>query len=86
MSLGALVSWLQLLRSAAEAAWNFCASVTDYDGLRKEVAAIFADKVVEVQRLVAKLQKTQRAALDKCILTGASWRLHRVRAALELQV
>ena len=74
MSLGALVSWPQLLRSAAEAAWNFCASVTDYDGLRKEVAAIFADKVVEVQRLVAKLQKTQRAAeraVDKCVLTGA---------------
>ena len=77
---------LQLLdASAAEAAWNFCASVTDYDGLRKKVAAIFADKVVEVQRLVAKLQKTQRAAeqaLDKCVLTGASWRLHRVWAAL----
>ena len=81
---------LQLLdASAAEAAWNFCAPVTDYDGLRKEVAAIFADKVVEVQRLVAKLQKTQRAAeqaLDKCVLTGASWRLHRVWAALESQV
>ena len=68
------MSWPQLLRSAAEAAWNFCASVTDYDGLRKEVAAIFADKVVEVQRLVAKLQKTQRAAeraVDKCVFTGA---------------
>ena len=76
----ALVGWpqhlfiLQLLdASAAEAAWNFCAPVTDYDGLRKEVAAIFADKVVEVQGLVAKLQKTQRAAeqaLDKCVLTS----------------
>ena len=54
--------------SAAEAAWNFCAPVADYDGLRKEVAAVFADKIVEVQSLVAKLQKTQRAAeqaLDK---------------------
>jgi len=55
--------------SAAEAAWNFCAPVVDYDGLRKEVAAAFADKIVEVQGLVARLQKTQRAAeqaLDKC--------------------
>ena len=81
---------LQLLdASAAEAVWNFCLPVTDYDGLHMEVAAIFKDKVVEVQCLVAKLQKTQRAAeqaLDKCILTGASWRLHRVRAALELQI
>lgn len=54
--------------SAAEAAWNFCAPVADYDGLRKEAAAAFADKVVEVQGLVARLQKTQRAAeqaLDK---------------------
>ena len=55
--------------STAEAAWNFCAPVVDYNGLRKEVAAAFADKIVEVQGLVAKLQKTQRAAeqaLDKC--------------------
>ena len=54
--------------SGAEAAWNFCAPVVDYDGLRKEVAAALADKIVEVQGLVAKLQKTQRAAeqaLDK---------------------
>ena len=54
--------------SAAEAAWNFCAPVVDYDGLRREAAAAFADKVVEVQGLVARLQKTQRAAeqaLDK---------------------
>lgn len=54
--------------SASEAAWNFCAPVVDYNGLRKEVAAAFADKIVEVQGLVAKLQKTQRAAeqaLDK---------------------
>merc|ERR1712093_199653 len=61
--------------SAAEAAWNLCAPVTDYDGLRKEVAAIFADKVVEVQGLVAKLQKTQRAAeqaLDKYEKTCAA--------------
>ena len=54
--------------SAAEAAWNFCAPVVDYDGLRKEVATAFDDKIVEVQGLVARLQKTQRAAeqaLDK---------------------
>ena len=66
---------LQLLDAgAAEVAWNFCLPVTDYDGLHMEVAAIFKDKVVEVQCLVAKLQKTQRAAeqaLDKCVLTGA---------------
>ena len=55
--------------TSAESAWNFCAPVVDYNGLRKEVAAAFADKVGEVQGLVAKLQKTQRAAeqaLDKC--------------------
>ena len=54
--------------SGAEAAWNFCAPVVDYDGVRKEVAAALADKIVEVQGLVARLQKTQRAAeqaLDK---------------------
>ena len=48
--------------SGAEAAWNFCAPVVDYDGVRKEVAAALADKIVEVQGLVARLQKTQRAA------------------------
>ena len=58
--------------SAAEAAWNFCAPVKDYDGLRKEVAAIFADKVVEVQCSVAKLQKTQRAADYRRIVEAAS--------------
>lgn len=52
-----------------EAAWNFCAPVVDYDALRKEVATVFADKAVEVQGWVAKLQRTQRAVeqtLDKC--------------------
>ena len=34
----------------------------DYDALRKEVAATFVDRAAEVQSLVAKLQKTQRAA------------------------
>ena len=60
--------------SAKEAAWNFCAPTPDYDGLRKEVAAVFADKVMEVQTLVAKLQKTQRAAeqaLDKRVPSRA---------------
>jgi hypothetical protein len=54
--------------SAAEAAWNFCAPVVDYDGLRKEVAAAFVDKAIEIQGMVVRLQKTQRAAektLDK---------------------
>ena len=61
---------------AAEAAWNFCAPVVDYDALRKEAAAAFADKIVEVQGLVGKLQKTQRAAeqaLDKPA-SRYSWR------------
>jgi len=42
--------------------------VVDYDAMRKEVAAVFVEKAAEVQDLVAKLQKTQRAAeqaLDK---------------------
>ena len=57
---------------AAEAAWNYCAPVVDYDGVRQEVSNIFADKAAEVQSLVAKLQKTQRAAeqaLDKFVLS-----------------
>ena len=47
---------------AAEAAWNYCAPVVDYDALRKEVVTVFADRAAQVQGLVAKLQKTQRAA------------------------
>jgi hypothetical protein len=57
-----------LSADAAEAAWNYCAPVVDYDGVRREVSSIFAEKAAEVQSLVAKLQKTQRAAeqaLDK---------------------
>ena len=34
--------------SAAEAAWNYCAPVVDYNALREEVAAIFVDKAAEV--------------------------------------
>jgi hypothetical protein len=71
-----LIAWvrgccflLELLSAdAAEAAWNYCAPVVDYDGVRREVSSIFVDKAAEVQSLVAKLQKTQRAAeqaLDK---------------------
>ena len=59
-----------LSADAAEAAWNYCAPVVDYDGVRQEVASIFADKAAEVQSLVGKLQKTQRAAevaLDKFV-------------------
>lgn len=59
-----------LSADAAEAAWNYCAPVVDYDGVRQEVSNIFADKAAEVQSLVAKLQKTQRAAeqaLDKFV-------------------
>lgn len=59
----------QLLSAdAAEAAWNYCAPVVDYDGMRREVSSIFVDKAAAVQSLVSKLQKTQRAAeqaLDK---------------------
>ena len=54
---------VQLLGAdAKESAWNFCAAAVDYDALRKEVTAVFADRSSEVQRLVAKLHKTQRAA------------------------
>ena len=45
------------------------ATVVDYDALRKSTAAVFDVKVQEVKGLVAKLQKTQRAAeqtLEKC--------------------
>ena len=35
--------------------------MVDYDALRKEVVTVFADRAVEVQGLVGKLQKTQRA-------------------------
>lgn len=75
-SWGVISFRIELLEpSSTEAAWNFCAPVVDYDGLRKEVSAIFEDKVVEVQGLVAKLQKTQRAAeqaLDKCASSHVS--------------
>jgi hypothetical protein len=37
-------------------------AVTDYDAMRKNMAATFDGKVAEVRDLVAKLQKTQRAA------------------------
>ena len=63
ISIAALASILHLRcmklleATSAESAWNFCAPVVDYNGLRKEVAAAFADKVGEVQGLVAKLQK-----------------------------
>ena len=43
-------------------AWNFCAPAVDYDSMRKEAATIFTEKRAEVQQLVAKLHKTQRAA------------------------
>jgi len=63
---------------AAEAAWNYCAPVVDYDALRKEVLTVFADRAAEVQGMVVKLQKTQRAAeqaLDRYFLGWGSWRL-----------
>ena len=47
---------------AAETAWNHCASVVDYGALRKDVVMILAERAAEVQGLVTKLQKTQRAA------------------------
>ena len=43
--------------------------VVDYDQLRKEAGEMSKAKAEQVQGLVAKLQKTQRAAedaLDKC--------------------
>jgi len=58
----------QLLGSSVEVAWDYCSPVVDYDVLRKEAAEVFQDKIVQVQGVVAKLQRTQRAAeqaLDK---------------------
>lgn len=40
----------------------------DYDSMRKNMATVFDEKLLEVRGLVTKLQKTQRAAeqtLDK---------------------
>ena len=48
--------------SAARASWGYCAPVVDYDALRKDMVNIFANRASEVQQLVTKLQKTQRAA------------------------
>ena len=48
--------------NAAEAAWNYCAPVVDYDALRKEISSVFEDRTAKVQAFVARLQKTQRAA------------------------
>ena len=63
LRLAPMAALCQLLGThAAEAAWNYCAPVVDYDALRKEVVTVFADKAAEVQGLVTKLQKTQRAA------------------------
>ena len=61
--------------SAAKVAWKSRAPVTDYDGLRREVAAIFADAVVEVLGLVAKLQQTSAPPSRLC--TSASLPAHR---------
>ena len=50
-------------------------AVADYDGLRKETAAVFDAKVGEVKDLVSKLQKTQKAveqALDQYEKSGVS--------------
>merc|ERR1711935_888926 len=58
----------QLLALSVEAAWNYCTPVVDYDALRKEVAAVLEERAATVQGIVAKLQRTQRAAeqaLDK---------------------
>merc|ERR1712032_983434 len=43
-------------------AWNYCAPVVDYDAMRAEAKDVFDLKVGEVRGLVARLQKTQRAA------------------------
>ena len=56
--------------NAAEAAWNYCAPVVDYDALRKEISSVFEDRAAKVQAFVARLQKTQRAAeqaLDRSV-------------------
>merc|ERR1740123_1320931 len=43
-------------------AWNYCAPVVDYDAMRAEAKDVFESKIGEVRGLVARLQKTQRAA------------------------
>merc|ERR1711907_792953 len=35
--------------NAAEAAWNYCAPVVDYDALRSELGGVFQSKVSEVR-------------------------------------
>ena len=53
----------------ADSALDYCVPAVDYDALRKDISSSFEDKVVEIQSLVLKLQKTQRAAeqvLDRC--------------------
>merc|ERR1719498_1142934 len=49
---------------ASSSSWNYCAPVVDYDQLRKEAGEMSKAKAEQVQGLVAKLQKTQRAAED----------------------
>ena len=66
MQLGTIVVRLRFenLRTAINYMSSlFCtAPVVDYDAMRKSMAAIFDEKIVEVRGLVTKLQKTQRAA------------------------
>lgn len=51
----------------ADAAWNYCAAVVNYDGARSRAKASFATQIEEARGYVSRLQKAQRAgeqALD----------------------
>ena len=48
--------------SVGSPAWNFCAPVMDYDMARVHAASSFATNIAAIRTMVAKLQKTQRAA------------------------
>jgi hypothetical protein len=50
------------LFSVGSPAWNFCTPVMDYDMARVQAASSFDTKIVAIRAMVAKLQKTQRAA------------------------
>ena len=50
------------LLSVGSPTWNFCAPVMDYDIARVQAASAFVTKTAAIRAMVAKLQKTQRAA------------------------
>ena len=56
------------LLKSSDAAWNYCASVVNYDAERSEAKVAFENKVGQLRSYVVKMQKAQHAAekaLDK---------------------